>query len=386
MKMGFRRKVVLGLLIGMSVATVGAAVLLYRVREALVPFFLALLLAYLLGPAVNWLSSRGMSRPWAILGLYALLGLTTAGVIWFLLPGLLAEVAKMAENLPQYGRSVREFTSAAHDGYSRVAGPLGLQEAVDDVIGRIEGAIQAQVRGLAQGLIGLAKLLAAFLIAPLIAFYLLRDSRQMWGKLIGSVPPRGRGEVQEIIRRLDRVLGGFIRGQLLVAALVGVMVGLAVRILGLPYATIIGFFAGVADIIPYFGPVLGAIPAAVVAMAYGPLKVIQVLVALLLIQQIENTLLAPKILGDRVGLNPLAIFLSILVGGILGGVIGMLLAVPLAGVMRVLWCYGWDKLLAWRDEARFNRSDGDGTIILPGRDVPGRDVPGRDVDNRDHIS
>lgn len=376
MKFGFRQKVALGLLFGTGLAAAGVAALLYRMREALVPFFLALLLAYLLGPAVNGLSARGLSRVWAILILYALLVLATGGVVWFLLPGLLGEVAKMTENLPQYGRTVRDFVSAAHDGYSRVAGPLGLQAAVDDAIGRVEGAVRVQIGGLAQGLLGLAKLMLAMLIAPLIAFYLLRDSRQIWGKVIGSVPKHGRSEVQEVLRRLDRVLGGFIRGQLLVAAMVGVMVGLSMSLLGLPFAIIIGLFAGVADIIPYFGPIIGAIPATVVALAYGPLKVLQVLVALMLIQQIENIVIAPKILGDRVGLNPLVIFLSILVGGILGGVIGMLMAVPLTGVIRILWCYGWDKLMLWRDEIRQKRADGNGSIILPGHDV----------DNRGHIS
>lgn len=347
---GFRQKMAMGLWIGLGLAAVGALALLYRVWEALVPFFLALIMAYVLGPAVNRLNSRGWSRGWAILALYALFSLALAAGVLFLLPGMLAEIGNMVENLPKYGRAARDFISAAHDGYTRAAEPLGLREAVDDVINRIESAARVKMSGLAQSLLGLAKILVALLIAPLLTFYLLRDSRQIWSQIIHSVPAQSRSEVQEVLRRVDRVLGGFIRGQLLLAVSVGVMVGVAVRLLGLPYAITIGTFAGIAEVIPFFGPIIGAVPAALAALAYGPLKVLQVLVALLLIQQIENAIIAPKILGDRVGLNPLVIFLSVLIGGVLFGAIGMLLAVPLTGVLRVVWCYGWDRLLHWRDQ------------------------------------
>ncbi|MCL4370406.1 MAG: AI-2E family transporter, partial [Chloroflexi bacterium] len=164
-----------------------------------------------------------------------------------------------------------------------------------------------------------------------------------------ALPRAVRSRFRGLVRDLDAVLSGFVRGQLLVASSVGLMAGVATWLLGLRYAVVIGVLAGVADVIPYFGPVIGALPAVLLGLAVSPWRALQVTLAFVIIQQLENAVVGPLLIGDQVRLHPLVVIFAVLVGGTLAGVWGMLLAVPAVGMTRVLWEFSSEQLLDWRD-------------------------------------
>jgi predicted PurR-regulated permease PerM len=347
--MFWRRR--LGWLLAASLTVIGIITvwLLVQARGVLAPFLLALLLAYVLEPLVVSLVRVGLARRWAILLLYAIGGTFVFLFFWFVVPSLADEVTRFSEQAPDVIGRWQAGAEALLSRYRQSASLLGLGEALDRAVARFEAGVLRQADGLLATLLSVPRGLVAAVLAPLLAYYVLRDLDVIRRRVLGAVPLRLRPEVIVLGERLDRVVGGFIRGQLTVAAIVGVLVALACALLGLRYPVLIGVIAGVADIVPYFGPVIGAIPAIAAGLAISPMRALQVAVALLLIQQLENSVIAPVLLGGRVGLHPLFVVLAVLAGGHFGGIVGMLVAVPLLGVLRVLVNFGWEKILQWRE-------------------------------------
>ena len=150
------------------------------------------------------------------------------------------------------------------------------------------------------------------------------------------IPKRYRLTIYSLAKEINLIIYGFIRGQLVNAGLVGLLISGGLALLGIKYSLFIGLLAGLFDIIPYFGPIIGFIPASVLALAKSPISVVWVLVIFVLVNQIEANIISPKIIGERVGLHPLAVIFAIFAGGELMGIIGMLIAVPAAAVVRVL--------------------------------------------------
>ena len=150
------------------------------------------------------------------------------------------------------------------------------------------------------------------------------------------MPARYRGDAQYVLREVNVALNGFFRGQLWICLFVGLFIYGGLALLKIPYALFIGLLAGLFDIIPYFGPVLGFLPAAALALSQSPLTVLWVLLLFIAANQIENSLISPWLIGDRVGLHPLVVIFAVLVGGYLMGILGLLIAVPVAAIGRVL--------------------------------------------------
>ena len=168
---------------------------------------------------------------------------------------------------------------------------------------------------------------------------MLRDHEEMRERLFLYIPLEYRTPIKNVLREVNRALNGFFRGQLLISGAVGLLIYIGLSILKVRYALFIGFIAGLFDIIPYFGPIIGFIPAAAFAFLRSPISVLWVLAIFVLANQLESSIIAPKIIGDRVGLHPLAVIFAVLVGGELLGITGMLVAVPAASIVRVLLHY-----------------------------------------------
>lgn len=322
---------------------------LYQARGVLAPFLFAVLVAYVLEPLVTSLVRLGLSRRLAILVLYAAGGTLIFLFFWYVIPSLADELMRFSEQVPALVTRWQDGAEALLVRYRQSASLFGLGEALDRAVLRLEDGLLRQAEGLLGTLLALPRGIVVAAFAPLLAYYMLRDADIIRGRVFGAVPIPLRPQVKLLGERLDRVVGGFIRGQLTVAVIVGVLVAVASAMLGLRYPVLIGVIAGIADVVPYFGPVIGAIPALVAGLAISPMRALQVGAAFVLIQQLENSVIAPMLIGGRVGLHPLLVVLAVLAGGHWGGIFGMLVAVPLLGVLRVLVNFGWEKLLAWRE-------------------------------------
>jgi predicted PurR-regulated permease PerM len=315
---------------------VGLAYFLYLIRTVLVPFLLAGALTYILEPPVRALERRRFGRTPAILTVYAVLAGAVGLCTVFLLPLVLDELNRLTEVIPEYTVRVREFTSHLQSDYSRISMPDNIRRVLDEAIAGTEARLLAAIRDLVTGIFGFFGSVLRVLIAPVLAFYMLRDLDGFKSWLRALLPEPTQREWLQCLRQIDGVVGGFIRAQVLIALVVGALTALALQLLGLRFAVLLGIIAALGELIPYFGPIVAAAPAVLVGFLTSPLRALQVLLVVTLIQQLESTVVGPKLIGDRTGLHPLVVIFAVLAGGYLFGPWGLLLAVPIGAVLRVL--------------------------------------------------
>ncbi|NLT96197.1 MAG: AI-2E family transporter [Clostridia bacterium] len=308
-------------------------VLIYPI---ITPFIIALILAYLLDPLVDYLEGKGIGRTWGILIIYCTLILSIGAAIFYGLPSIIVELNKFIETIPLYVTQLEDFISAFQRDYSRVPIPESIREVTDETIKKIEEIVISIVKNIVQGIIFLFTKIFDIILAPILAFYLLKDFDNIKEWLLQLIPAGFRKDVIYLGQQMDKVLKSFFRGHLIVALFVGALTTIGLSLIGMEFALVLGFVAGVFNIIPYFGPLFGIIPAVALALLQSKKMALYVLIIMTLIQQVEGNIISPKILGKSVGLNPLLIILVLLAGGHLFGVLGMIFAVPVTGILKVL--------------------------------------------------
>ncbi|MDI7247770.1 MAG: AI-2E family transporter [Bacillota bacterium] len=322
-----------------------AALFLLRVRAILAPFLLALGLSYLMNPLVTYLEKRGAPRSAGTLVVYVgfTLFIALAGV--YLFPRLFSQLEMLAEVIPEQAQQIQARLLAFYARFNRFNIPEPIRGAVDDGIRRTEAALADFVRRTVSAIPGLLPRMTMLILVPVLAFYFTMDFPELKMWLLSWIPSRWRSEVVGLLIEMDHALGSFIRGQLLVSAVVGVLIFAGLSIIGIDFALVIGIVAGLFNVIPYFGPVIGAIPAVILAFLKSPMLVIYVIVLFVLVNQFESAVVGPNILGEQVGLHPVAVIFAILAGGHLFGIVGILLAVPVAAIVKVIFRYLHGKLV-----------------------------------------
>lgn len=308
----------------------------YLARAVLAPFLLAAALAYLLGPLVEWLHRRGLGRPWAILVSYGLVGLVVSLLVFFVAPRLIGELDRLSGLVPMYAQRAEGLIRSAQERYRRLDVPPPVRQALDEAVRHAQGAALGSIRAATRAMLSLFASAWSLVLAPFLAYYILLDLPVFRSRLLTALPPGARQRFVLLLRDLDRVVAGFVRGQLLLAASVGALVVIAGWLIGLPFAMTLGLTAGLGELIPYVGPVLGAIPALAVAASRSVGTFLETAGAFLVIQQMESALLAPKIVGQSTGLHPLAVVFALLAGERFFGLPGLLLGVPVMAALRVL--------------------------------------------------
>ncbi len=335
-------------LVAGAVAIAAGIWLLIRVREVLVPFVLAGVLVYLVEPLVRRLCRRGLGRMWAILLSYCLLGLLSGLALAVIVPDLVRELTNLAGLLPGYAARADALASRLRQGGSRLPAPL--LSALQAGIASLQHRGEAIIRSATAGLLSVVGGFASLLLAPFLAYYLLAEMPRFHARLMAALPVRARPAMLAYLRDLDGMLSGFVRGQLLTVAIIGAMVALAMALLGMRYALTLGVLAGIGELIPYFGPAIGALPGLAVAGAHSWRLLLEVGLTYAAIQQIEGALVHPYIMGHATGLHPLTVVFALLAGGELAGLAGLLLAVPVAGAVQVTGIHLVRAAVAWRRE------------------------------------
>ncbi len=333
------RRLVAALVIGGLVLATGWGV--WTIRPVLAPFFLAVALAYVIAPLVNMLARLGLSRGWSILAVYSVLLLLGVLAVAKILPQAISQTRVLASAIPDYALSARHLVDGLQQRVRDTGMPPEVRDAIDRAITKFETrSVQALGHVLdLRTLQAAAGFVGSLLLAPFLSFYMLKDIERFKERFVLTLPRRYRNDILQLLRSLDGVLAGFVRGQMLLSLAVGALAAAATAWLGFRYWLLLGMWAGLTEFIPYVGPVLGAIPAVMGAFSVSPLLAIKTVVAFALIQQVENAVLSPRIMGESVGLHPLAVMLSVLAGGYLLGGWGLILALPLVGILRVLWYF-----------------------------------------------
>ena len=222
--------------------------------------------------------------------------------------------------------------------------PANVQESLRQLFAPLAAGMAERTAGLA---LALASSLVDLVLVLVITFYFLLDERRLRVALFRTFEPQRRPAVRRVFQEVSRVFGAYVRAQLLLALSIGVLVGIALLVLGVPYALFLAMFAALAELIPMIGPIAGAIPALLVAATMPFPAILWVAGAFLVIQQLESNVLMPRLSGHAVGLHPVGSILALALGFELWGVIGALLAVPTAGL---LWVLLSTAVRAWRDK------------------------------------
>jgi predicted PurR-regulated permease PerM len=320
-----------------------AGLFLYQIRNILMPFLLAILLAYILLPFVEFLVYHRFSMIGAILTVYFGCSIIILILVLYVFPGIFSELTQFAGEIPFYAKSFQNSLLDWQDRYSRFNIPDSIRQIVDENILFIEAYIIEVVRSSASIIIGLFSYTFSLIILPILTYYFLKDHKLITQKIVSFLPPGKRSEILGLWFKINLVLRRFIYGHLTVAFLVGVLTIIGLKIIGVNYAVTLGFIAGLADIIPYFGPFIGAVPAVCLAYLQSKKLALYTVIVMVVIQQIESSIITPKIISDSVGLHPLTIIFVLLLGGFYFGIWGMLFAVPMIAVLRILINYLYQK-------------------------------------------
>lgn len=313
----------LGILLG--------AYLLWRVQEVLFLFFLAVLFATAIEPLVLRLRRGPFTRGSGTLVVYTAIILLIGIPAYLAVPNLVAQAASFTETLPDRLQALRPLAAELQ--------PRAFSEAAVSALDRASNALrnpQAPEDQLVEAGATAARSIINFLTVFVLAFYWIVERASIKRVLLRSVSADRAREVNSIWMEVELKLGGWVRGQLSLMLLVGVVAGLGFSLIGLPNAALLGVGAGVLEVIPILGPFLAFSPALLVALAVDPAKALAVLIFAIVVQQIEGNILVPRIMGHTVGVSPLTVLLGILVGAALYGIPGAFLAVPVAGAVQVM--------------------------------------------------
>ena len=303
-------------------------------RDLVLLVLVAAILAYLLVPLVNSLERRGIGRTSAA-SVVLFGGSLILGVLgWLLIPLLAEQVAEWQEGLGD-GRLYELLTQLEADLTARIpfieSGSLGLSDLAREGLEAQEGHLLGYATD-ALSMIG------NLIVIPFILFFLLRDGTRIMKKLVSLVPNRYFEFTMGVVYKIDEHLGGYLRGQSLIAVLVGLATVIALGIIGVDYYLILGIFTGVANFIPYVGFLISAgLTLSVSVLTTGGIgQMLGIVVVFVVIQTLENVVLQPWITARNVSLHPVTVLLAILLGGRVAGVLGMALAVPTVAVAKVI--------------------------------------------------
>ena len=320
--------------------------LLFRVRAILGPFFLAFVLAYLLNPLVEGLERRRIGRKGSIAIVFTLIIAVLAAIIFLILPTIYNELSKLAVILPDMIQSVTERIEGFRKQFKDTGLPSRVALVLDQHLGRGEEIIANQLNLVLENLPNALSTITLYILSPIITLYLLADWKGLGDGFYRIIPQRWRMEWRRLWQDINHVIRQFVRGDLVVAVIVGLMIGVGVKLVGMEYALLIGLICGVFDLIPYFGPVIGAVPAVLLALTKSPGMALKVALVIFIVQQLEGNVISPKLMGESVGLHPLWVVFALLACGEIAGVWGMFLAVPLAAVIRVVFNHIYFRLVS----------------------------------------
>jgi predicted PurR-regulated permease PerM len=335
-------------------------VVLYLGRSALSPFIVGLLLIYLLDPAVGWVSRLrvgrfGMPRGLAVLIVYAITIVVVAVALRLLLAPLVSQLIAYVSDFPRLLSSIDSTLGQLRLWYLSLDLPDPVRQAIDEAIAGAAGAgvDLGALLPLARTVLGTAAGFFGFLIIPIWAFYILRDRVQLTNAFANSLPASWRDEVWAVLSIIERVVGRWIRAQLLLGVIVGIATYAGLVILGwtidpqfIQFAVLLAVIAGILELLPIIGPILSAIPTLVVALTTSdPLvAVIAVVVLYVVVQQVEGAVLVPRIQGSAVQLHPSLIIFALIIGGSIAGLLGAILAIPITAAGRDVYRYLFRRL------------------------------------------
>ena len=328
---------------------------------------IAIIFAYIIDPIVNYLERKGVKRQFGVIIVYISAILIFGILIVSVIPKTINEISNLLTSLPaMVDTLIREVNNFASNVFAKfnielpenfinvyketnpkVNGDVetpqivsdildSIKSTINDLIVKAQGSLMGSLSNVLSKLYGFLTSAFRLVLIIIFSFYFSVDKDRFMHRVKKAIPNKYRDDISYLTSNIDTALQQFIRGRMLMAIFVGLITMAYLLVLRVDFAIIIGLITCVADIIPYIGPFLGCAPAVLFAFMDSPMKALWVLILFVIVQWVENNILAPKLIGDSTGLNPLVILISIIIGGGIFGVWGMVISVPLTSIIFIL--------------------------------------------------
>ena len=310
--------------------------LLYRFNQVIFTLFIAIVIGTVIRPAVAWLHRRGLPQTVGVILVYLLLLLLLIGFLLLLFPLLSEQGTTIATAMPVYYQNLRQWV-VSHPNQFLASLSEFLPAALPKLspVQQTEQELMASAGQVAGYVTLLAKGVFTAIIILALAFYWTLDGPRIIQSFLLVIPQTQRETIGELIVAMESKVGFYIVGQAILCTVIGIMALIAYLLIGLPNALVLALIAGVLEAVPMIGPLLGAVPAALVALSIAPGKLIWVIIATVVIQQVENSLLVPRIMKKAVGVNPFVTLLALFAFSTLFGLAGALMAIPMAAMIQL---------------------------------------------------
>ena len=309
-----------------------------KVRNILLELLLGTLLAYMLEPAVCFLTRKSkIKRGLAIFIVLCILILVISAVFIFVVPILVHNISEIIGNIP-------DVMDRLVDKASTLTANPQINEKITGLINTFYEKLQNKITTIGENVSGyiftvagsIIEVVVGILTTFVLTVYIMKDKKKIFDTFLGWFPFAWHETVKGTCDELGRILSKFLQGQLLIALIIGVLETIGLMLLGVPYAVLLGIIGGISNFIPYFGPVIGAVPAVISALFVSPVKAVWALTVFVLAQQFDNNILSPKIIEGNLGIHPITTIIVIFIGGEFFSLAGILLAVPVYAVLKCI--------------------------------------------------
>ncbi len=294
---------------------------------------IAFIIAYSLRPLLIVLVNRGINIRLAAILIISVFIALTVGAFIIVIPSLFKESLNINNTLFK----IQTFIESFYDRIKPLSSNKTVYVILDSIYTKSNGIIIDIFNKIFNFILSLGENMLSLAVVPLVVYYFLADGDIIFNRILVIFPSNSRNMIRKTIGDIDKILGRYIISQFVLCAIIGVFTFLILIILHVDFPIILSVLNALFNIIPYFGPLFGAIPAVLVALLYSPKTALWTAVLLYIVQQIEGNIISPKITGDSVSMHPLVVIILLIIGGKLGGFLGMVLAVPIGVVIKVIY-------------------------------------------------
>jgi putative permease len=321
-------------LIGLISLLIFALIVLLSVENLLVSSLLAFVLSYTLGPVVNYLERQGVSRTVSTTAVFAGSGVVLLLMALWLMPYLGDTLARLQTDMPRYIAGLGQFISELEGKVHAIAGPL----SNIDLTSRVESQLTNWTHDFFESLPGYVRtIFTVMLLGPFLAFFMVKDGRNVVRGAMGLVPNNLFEAALSLQHQINFQIGQFVRARILESLIVALVTAFGLFLISFPYPLLLGVVAGLTNLIPYLGPILGAVPAFLIALVngYASLEIFALGMVYIVAQLIDAGLLIPILVAKIVDLHPVTVIIVIIAGAQVMGILGMIISIPLAGTLKV---------------------------------------------------
>ncbi len=317
--------------------------IIIKVMPIYFPIIIAMILAFILNPLVNYISCMGfgpnkrcLGRGISVICAFLLMSLVLLMVGTFVLLPFIHEFDKFIVDLPKLVLKIQNIAVQIQQRASLLDFPTNINTLIEQGIAGVASFFADLAKRILQAAFSFASGIVELVVVPVLSYYFLKDWSILKDKIISLFTVESRGRVRKLIEEMGVVISAYIRGQVIISIIIGIFVFSGMYMLGVDYPLVLGLFAACTESIPIIGPIFGSIPAIMLAYLISPTLALKVIIFYIIVHLIENQIVVPNIMGHTIDLHPVVVIISLLIGGQLWGIIGMMLAVPVAALLRVL--------------------------------------------------